>query len=97
MQILTIWDVLLRDVQEGLLLQAGVPDGGRTAGCEEGSRLRATHEEVGAMGRRSWTCPGGGGYGQVLGTSRETFEDCNSDLALLFLAHFEHCAEKESD
>lgn len=49
------------------------------------------------MGRRSWTCPGGGGYGQVLGTSRETFEDCNSDLALLFLAHFEHCAEKESD
>lgn len=50
------------------------------------------------MGRGSWACPGGGSYGQgELGMYRETFGDCNSDLALLFLAHSKYCIEKVSD
>lgn len=45
MQIITIWDVLLSNVQKGHFWSQLV------AGCEEGRGLWVTHEEVGAMDR----------------------------------------------
>lgn len=52
MQIITIWDVLLSNVQKGHFWSQLV------AGCEEGRGLWVTHEEVGAMGR-NLACTGG--------------------------------------